>query len=130
MTNVANGGLSELEAHSDPVFAALGALHNARQAHADAMRELEGCFFSTIKPATKAMLAWELYRLPDLEAAEVVSLEALHDAQRAVLNAHPSSLEGSIALLSFLQCYLSDDPDLGLAIQGIADIEAVLIASS
>ena len=128
MTNVANGGLSELEAHSDPVFAALGALDTARQVHADAMRELEGCFFPPIKPAAKALLAWQLYRVPDLEAAEVASFAALHDAQRAVLNAHPSTLEGSIALLSFLQSYLADDPDLGLAIRGIADVEAVLLA--
>ena len=128
MTSVANGGLSELEAHSDPVFAALGALQNARQAHAAAVLEVEGAFLSPGQATTKSVIAWHLYRLPDLEAAEVASFAALHDAEKAVLHEHPSTLEGGIALLSFLQSYLADDPDLGLAIRGIADVEAVLLS--
>ena len=130
MKSSENGALSELEAQSDPVLAAIGALHNALRVHADAVREVEGCFYPPRQAATRAMIAWDLYRLQDLEAAEVVSLAALHDSERAVLTAHPCPLEGSIAILSFLQSYLSDDPDLGLAIQGIAHVEAVLIASS
>jgi len=126
MTSVANGGLWELEARSDPVFAALGAIQNARQVDAAAVREVEGAFLPLGQATTKSVIAWHLYRLPDLEAAEVASFVALHDAEKAVLNAHPSTLEGSIALLCFLQYYLADDPDLGLAIRGIADVEAVL----
>ena len=128
MTSVGNDGLSELEAHSDPVFEALGALQNARQVHAAAVREVEGAFFVPGQASTKAMIAWHLYRLPDLEAEEVASFAALHDAEKAVLNEHPSTLEGSIALLSFLQSYLADDPDLVLAIRGIGDVEAVLLS--
>ena len=128
MTSVGNDGLSELERHSAPVFAAFGALHNARLFHADAMREVEECFFIPRQGATQAEIAWQLYKLPDLEAAEIASLASLHDAEKAVLIAHPSTLEGSIAFLSFLQSHLADDPDLGLVIRGIADVEAVLLS--
>ena len=130
MTSVVYGGLSELEANSDPVFAALGAFRNAGQIHATALLELDGAFLARCEPSTQAMIAWQLYRLPDIEAAEFAAHEVLHDAEKAVLNAHPSTLEGSIAFLCFLQSYLSDDPDLGLAIQGIADVEAVLMSLS
>ena len=125
MTSVVNGGLSELEAYSDPVFAALGAFCNAGQIHADALLELDGAFLARCEASTQAMIAWQLYRLPDLEAAEFAAHEVLHDAKKAVLNAHPSTLEGSIAVLCFLQSYLAEDPDLALAIRGIADVEAV-----
>ncbi len=128
MTSVVYGGLSELEANSDPVFAALGAFRNAGQIHATALLELDGAFLARCEPSTQAMIAWQLYRLPDIEAAEFAAHEVLHNAEKAVLNAHPSTLEGSIALLCFLQSYLADDPDLGLAIQGIADVEAVLLS--
>lgn len=128
MTSVVNGGLSELEANSAPVFAALGAFRDAWQVHAAAVLELDGVFLARCEASTQAMIAWQLYRLPDIEAAEFAAHEVLHDAEKAVLNAHPSTLEGSIAFLCFLQSYLSDDPDLGLAIQGIADVEAVLLS--
>ena len=128
MTSVENGGLSEFEAHSDPVFSALGAFRNAGQIHADALLELDGVFLARCEASTQAMIAWQLYRLPDIEAAEFAAHAVLHDAEKAVLNAHPSTLEGSIALLCFLQSYLADDPDLVLAIQGIADVEAVLLS--
>jgi len=126
MANVVNGALSGLMDHSDAVFEALRALDIAREAHVAALRDLSGAITLSGEVATAAMIAWQLYRLVDLEAVEVEAAAALRDAEMAVLMAHPTTLAGSNAILAFLQSYLVEGPDIGLAIHAIGDVAETL----
>lgn len=126
MTNVADDDLSGLEARSDPVFAALAALGAAREAHAAALRELEGAVFASGEVVSRAMVAWRLYQLSDLEAAEAAAAAALHAAKKAVLKTRPTTGAGSVEVLALVQSYLAEDPDIDLAIHAISNVTAVL----
>ena len=113
----------------DPIFEALTTLRGAREAHAAAVRELNGALVFSGEALTKAMIGWRLYRLADLEAAEAEAAEALHEAEKAVLKTPPTTVEGSVAMLAFLQSYLGAEPDMGLAITAIGHVATALASS-
>ncbi len=118
--------MRHLEAEPDPIFAALSLLRHAQGAHSEGLRNLDQALLASRHPATKAMIAWDLYRLPDLEADEAMAASALLEAEKAVLNTPPTTLAGSIAALIFLQDYLKAEPDIPLAAQGVAHVTAAL----
>lgn len=128
MTDTRQGSVVDLEPGPDPIFAALGVLREAQEAHSRGVRDLEEALLSSRNPATKAMIAWNLHRLQDLEAEEAKAASALLDAEKALLNTPPTTAAGSIAVLIFLQDYLKAEPDLGLAVKGVAHVTAVLSA--
>jgi hypothetical protein len=117
-----------LEAEPDPTLAALGVLRQARGAYSEGLRNLDEALLSSQNPANKALLAWDLYRLQDLEAEEAKAASALLDAEKAVLNTPPTTLAGSIAVLNFLHDYLKGEPDIALAARGVAHVTAALSA--
>ena len=110
----------------DPIFEALGAHHQARDAHFITLKELDGAVILSLEGADKAEIAWQLYRIPDLEAAEAEASRALLEAEKTVLKTRPTTLAGSEALLGFLQSYLGDDPEIALAIDAIGHVAAAL----
>ena len=114
------------EAGADPIFEALNSLRGAQVAHAAAVRELEGALIVSGEALSKAMMAWRLYLLADLKAAEAEAAEALHEAENAALKTPPTTVAGSVAMLAFLQSYLGAEPDLGLAITAIGNVAATL----
>ena len=126
ITEVPKGDRVGLEAGADPIFDALNTLRGAREAHAAAARELDGTRIVSGEALSKAMIAWRLYQLADLEAAEAEAVEALHEAEKAVLKTSPTTVAGSVAMLAFLQSYLGAKPDLGLAITAIGHVAATL----
>ena len=115
-----------LEAGADPIFEELTTHRGAQEAHAAAVRELDGALIFSGEALTKAMIAWRLYLLADLKAAEAEAAEALHEAEKAVLKTSPTTVAGSVAMLAFLQSYLGAEPDLGLAITAIGHVAAAL----
>jgi len=117
------------EAGADPIFEALNSLRRAREAHAAAARELDGALIFSGDALSKAMIAWRLYRLADLEAAEAEAAEALLEAENVVLKTPPTTVAGSVAMLAFLQSYLGAEPDLGLAITAIGHVAAALASN-
>ena len=116
------------EAEPDPIFAALGVLHQALGAHSEGLRKLDEALLASRNPTTQAMIAWDLYRLQDLEAEEAKAASALLYAEKALLNTPPTTLSGSIEVLIFLQAYLKADPDITLVAQGVAHVTAALSA--
>lgn len=128
MTDAPHDLLGDLEPDPDTIFAALGVLREAREAHSQGLRNLDEALLSSRNPTTKAMIAWDLYRLEDLEAEEAKDASALLYAEKALLNTPPTTLAGSIAVLIFLQAYLKAEPDIALAGQGVAHVTAALSA--
>jgi hypothetical protein len=96
------------------------------QAHAARLRNLDDAVLSSRNAATKAMIAWDLYRLQDLEVAQVQAASALLDAEATCLTLPPTTLAGSIAVLMFLKDYLKAEPDLSLAVIGVGNVAAML----
>lgn len=96
------------------------------EAHGAASRTLEEAIRLSRDGANKAMAAWHLYRVPDLEMDEARTASALLLAERAFLDTGPTSLLGSIAVLNVLQDYLLAEPDVGLAVRSLAHVEALL----
>ena len=76
--------------------------------------------------ASKADIAWRLYRISDLEAAEAEASRVLVEAEKTVLKTRPTSFAGCEALLGFLQSYLGDDPEIGLVIDAIGHVAAAV----
>jgi len=118
-----------LEAGADPIFEALNALRGAQEAQAVAARELDGALIFSGEALSKAMIAWRLYRLADLEAAEAEAAEALYEAETAALKTPPTTVAGSVAMLAFLQSYLGAEPDMGLAITAIGHVATALASN-
>jgi hypothetical protein len=129
ITEVRRGDQVGLEAGADPIFEALITLRGAREAHVAAARELDGALVFTGDALTKAMIAWRLYQLADLKAAEAEAAQALHEAEKAVLTTSPTTVAGSLAMLVFLQSYLGAEPDMGLAITAIGHVATALASS-
>jgi len=123
---VGNIDLSGAEGRSNPIFDALGALREAVELHSISLKELDGAVICLSEVANKADIAWQLYRFPDLEAAEAEASRALLEAEKTVLKTRPITVAGCEALLEFLQSYLGDDPQIGLAINAIGHVAAVL----
>jgi hypothetical protein len=105
---------------------ALGVLREAREAHSICLKELDGAVICFREVANKAEIAWRLYRISDLEAAEADASRALLEAEKTVLKTRPSTVAGCEALLGFLQSYLNDDPEIALAIDAIGYVAAAL----
>lgn len=110
----------------DPTLIALEVLLQAMEAHGAASRTLEEAIRLSRDGSNKAMAAWHLYRVPDLEMDEARTASALLLAQRVFLDTAPTSLLGSIAVLNVLQDYLLAEPDVGLAARSLAHVEALL----
>ena len=127
ITTIGNLDLSGSEG-PDPVFEALGAHREARDAHSITLKALDGAVILSLEGADKADIAWQLYRIPDLEAAEAEASRAMLEAERAVLKTRPTTGAGCEALLGFLQSYLGDDPQIALAIEAIGHVVAALKA--
>ena len=129
ITKVRTGDRVGREAGADPIFEALNSLRGAREAHAAAVRELDGALIFSGEALTKAMIAWRVYLLADLKAAEAEAAEALHEAKKAVLKTPPTTVAGSVAMLAFLQSYLGAEPDMGLAITAIGHVATALASN-
>ena len=111
---------------SDPVFAALKTVRDARELHSQGLRNLDEALLSSSNSSTKAAIAWDLYRLQDLEVEEAKAASALQMAERIVLHTAPTSLVGSIAVLLFLQQYLKAEPDIPQTVNAIGNVTTVL----
>ena len=123
---VGNLDLSGSEGRSDPIFEALGALREAREAHSLSLKELDGAVIFLHQVAKKADIDWQMYRIYDLEAAETEASRVLVEAEKTVLKTRPSTVAGCEALLGFLQSYLADDPQIALVIDAIGHVAAAL----
>ena len=126
ITKVRIGDQVGLEAGADPIFEALHTFRGAQEVHAAAARELGGALIFSGETLTKAMIAWRLYQLADLEAAEAEAAEALREAEKAVLKTAPTTAAGCVAMLAFLQSYLGAEPDMGLVSTAIGHVAAIL----
>ena len=111
---------------SDPVFAALKTVRDARELHSQGLRNVDEALLSSRNSSTQSMIAWDLYRLQDLEAEEATAALALLMAERMVLNTAPTSLAGCIAVLHFLQAYLKNEPDIAQTVNAIGNVAAPL----
>jgi hypothetical protein len=118
--------LSGLAWPPEQTFEALGAHREAREVHSIALKELDCVAILLREVANKADIAWHLYRVSDLEAAEAEASRALLEAERMVLKTRPTSVAGCDALLGFLQSYLGDDPEIGLVIEAIGHVAAAV----
>ena len=115
---------------SDPELLALRAEKEAQQSYADALDELDRAGAFSGDPLTQGESLWQVYRLEDLEIAEAEAGQKLAQAEKCVLETKPTSLEGSVALLSFLRIYLSDYPKLMPVSGAIGNVEGTLIELS
>ena len=111
---------------SDPVFAALKTVRDAREVHSQGLRNLDEALLSSRNSSTKSAIAWDLYRLTDLEVEEAQAASALRMAERMVLHTAPTSLAESIAIPRFLQQYLKAEPDIAQTVNAIGNVAAVL----
>jgi len=118
--------LSGHEGRSDPIFEALGALREAQDAHSISLKELDDAVIFLHQLANNADVAWQMYRISDLEAAEAEASRLLLEAEKTVLKTRPTTVAGCEALLCFLQSYLGDDPQIALAIDAIGHVAAAL----
>ena len=121
---------ASFDVSSDPVLLALRLENEAQQSYADALNELDraGAFSGDL--LTQGDVLWRLYKLEDLETAKTEAWQRLAQAEKCVLDTKPTSLEGSVALLSFLRNHLSDYPKLMPIIGAISNVEGTLIELS
>ena len=112
---------------SDPVLLALRVEEEAQQSYADALDELDRAGAFSGDPLTQGESLWQVYRLEDLEIAEAEAGQKLAQAEKCVLETKPTSLEGSVALLSFLRNLLNDYPKLMPINAAITHVEEALI---
>ena len=118
--------MSGPEGRSDLIFEALGALREARDAHSISLKELDRAVILLREVSNEADIAWQQYRIYDLEAAETEASRVLVEAEKTVLKTRPSTVAGCEALLGFLQSYLADDPQIALVIDAIGHVAAAL----
>ena len=123
---VGNLDLSGPEGRSDPIFEAFGALREAQDAYSISLKELDSAVIFLHQVANKADIAWQMYRISDLEFAEAEASRFLLEAEKTILKTRPTSVAGCLALLGFLQSYLGDDPEIGLAVDAISHVVAAL----
>lgn len=130
MTDTGESRCVCFEQSSDPVLSALCAEQEAQQLYADALTELDraGAFLGDL--VTQGEIYWHLYKLEDLETAKTEAWKILAQAEKCVLDTKPTSLEGSVALLSFVRKYLSDYPKLMLVFVAIGNVKDALIELS
>ena len=126
------GSFSETECASsggcsDPIWLALRVEKEAQKFYADALSDLDraGAFSGDL--VTRGEVYWQMYNLEELEAAEAAAGQKLAQAEKWVLETKPTSLEGSVALLSFLRNLLNDYPKLMPVIGAISNVEEALI---
>ena len=130
MANFGETESASYDLSSDPVLLALRLEHDAQHSYADALNELDraGAFSGDL--LTQGDVLWRLYKLEDLETAKTEAWQRLAQVEKCVLETKPTSLEGSVALLSFLRNHLSDYPELMTVIGAISNVEETLIELS
>ena len=74
--------MSGLAWRPDQIFEALGAHREALEAHSIALKELDSALICLREVDSKADIAWRLYRISDLEAAEAESSRVLVEAEK------------------------------------------------
>ena len=90
------------------------------------LKELDRAVILLREVSNEADIAWQQYRIYDLEAAETEAFRVLVEAEKTVLKTRPTTVAGCEALLDFLQSYLADDPQIALVIDAIGHVAAAL----
>ena len=114
------------EQSADPVIMALRAEREARRAYVDALDALERAGAFTEAPQIEEGSDFQRDNLQNSELAEAKYAALLTKAEIVVLETKPTSLEGSAALLHFLQKQMSDWPGMAQISEAIGNVEATL----
>lgn len=118
MINLSEKNITEASP-TDPVILAIRRVEKAKVLHNAALTALELAGAFAHNPPSS--------QLEDLEETEIFAGKNLITAEKIVLDMKPTTIEGSLALLSHLRNRLDDYPNLVVISSALSTVEEALI---